>query len=463
MKRIIFFLFTILAIVLFGGCTDETGPEGFIELSAGQDDLMEVNPDGGSPYLRFSSLLDWYIEAEGDASWIQLSQTEGTPGNARVKMDIGKNETSARRSVVLNICSHGTVVPVTIGQGVYASTFELQETQAEISTLGGIIPVRIKSDVEYSIETDADWIHLQKTKAPITYEHRFDITPNPMPEKRSAEIRFISADKTLVFNLTQRANGTEHDDWKYETFVQRSLAMRFTADWCGYCPDMAKAFDVAELSMAGKLLVATVHGEESALEFAEGSSLMDRFYISGFPLGVVDARALIKNYSQLSYISDLVKSVAEETWASYPAKTGIAFNSTLAGSELTVDLDLYVKEADEYKVTVLLLEDNIVGYQNGASYNYQHNDIVRLALTSVLGDPFTIEQDGTIWHGLYTAAIPSACNPENLRVLVYVEKPYGSQTIVKEVESASYGRYGDTYIDNCRTAAVGTAASLELI
>lgn len=463
MKRIIFFLFSILIIASFAGCTPEAEPEGFIELSAGQTNLMEINPDGGNPYLRFSSLLDWYIEAEGDASWIQLSQTEGTSGNARIRMDVGRNETSARRSAVLNICSHGAVVPVTIGQDVYASTFELQDTETEISTLGGTVPVRIKADVEYSIDTDADWIHLQQTKAPFTYEHRFDVDPNPMLEKRSAEIRFISAGKTLVFNLTQRESGTEQDDWKYGTFVQRSLAMRFTADWCGYCPDMAKAFDIVKLSMAGKLLLASVHGEESALEFADATPLMNRFYITGFPLGVVDARALIRNYSQLSYISDLVKSVAEETWASYPAKTGIAFNSTLAGSELTVDLDLYVKEADEYKVTVLLLEDNVVGYQNGASYNYQHNDIVRLALTSVLGDPFIIEQDGTIWHGSYTAAIPSACNPENLRVLVYVEKPYGSQTIVKEVESANYGRYGDTYIDNCRTAAVGTAASLELI
>jgi hypothetical protein len=154
--------------------------------------------------------------------------------------------------------------------------------------------------------------------------------------------------------------------------------------------------------------------------------------------------------------------VAEETGANYPAKSGIACKSTLDGTSLTVDLSLYFKEADDYMVTVLLLEDGIVGYQNGGDNNYRHDDVARLAVTSISGDAVKVENDCTVVNKTYTATVKSNWQAENLEVLVYVEKPYGSQSKVKGVSGASYGNYGDTYIDNCRVAKVGTEAPLEL-
>ena len=54
------------------------------------------------------------------------------------------------------------------------------------------------------------------------------------------------------------------------------------------------------------------------------------------------------------------------------------------------------------------------------------------------------------------------CDLSNLRILVYVEKPYGEEVIVTAVEGVNYSNYGDTYIDNCRSVKVGIEASLEL-
>lgn len=463
MKRFIYLIFPLLALVSLSGCTPEEEPVGSIELSAGQKELVQISPDGGSDYIRFSSLLDWTVEVVGDGSWLQLSQTEGVAGSAKIRLDVGRNETAVKRSVVLNLSSSGVSVPVTVEQDIYVPTFELLDSEKEVSAAGATLSVRVRSDVQYTFETGSDWIRVHETKVPFTYEHFFDIDPNPEPQMRSAEIRFISGSDTRTFKVTQRPAGSEKDDWKYESFMQRSLAMRFTADWCGYCPGMAKAFEAAKVSMNGRLVLLSVHGESSSLEFQSADPLLSRFHITGFPTGVIDARASIPNYSQSSYTTATAKQVAEETWAAYPAKTGIAFTSTLTGQELTVDLDIYVKEADEYLITVLLLEDKIYGYQNGGGANYEHNDIARLAITSVSGDPFTVEQDGSIWHGSYSATVPEECNPDNLRILVYVEKPYGSQTIVKGVETAQYGRYGDTYVDNCLAAPVGAEALLELI
>jgi hypothetical protein len=225
---------------------------------------------------------------------------------------------------------------------------------------------------------------------------------------------------------------------------------------------MGTAFDSAKSQMGSALELVSLHGADSDLEFSGTNELVNRFRVSGFPTGVVDARASIPNYSSTATTASVAVGVAQETQQAYPAKTGIELESSLDGTRLTVDLGLYVKEADSYRVTVLLMEDGIYGYQNGGSNNYEHKDVARLALTSMSGETVRISEDNQIWTKTFTADIKSSWKAENLEILVYVEKPYGDQSKVSEVDGAEYGRYGDTYIDNCRVVKVGTEAPLEL-
>lgn len=462
MKRIALVLTAILAI--FTACTDpaqtEDGPAGQIELASSSKDRIELPSDGGTTNLRFSSSLNWTIEcSEG---WVKITPTEGEAGMARVSIGADANETPETRTAVVNICAGVTKFPVTVTQDSFIPTFELLDTEKEVTCLGGEIAVRVRADVNYEFHCEADWISDASTKAPRTREHKFVVEPNTSAEERTAMITFCADQTCKAFTVKQRAAGTEADDWKQDQFVHRSLAMRFTATWCGYCPYMGTAFDSAKSEMAGALELVSLHGSESNYEFSGTSTLANRFRISGFPSGIVDSRASIPNYSSTSVTASAAVAVAQETQQAYPAKTGIALGSTLDGSTLAVDLSLYVREADSYKVTVLLLEDGIVGYQNGGSDNYKHNDVARLALTSVSGDSIRISEDNQVWTNTYSAEIKSGWKAENLKLLVYVEKPYGDQQQVAEVREATYGKYGDTYIDNCRVVKVGTEAALEL-
>ena len=130
--------------------------------------------------------------------------------------------------------------------------------------------------------------------------------------------------------------------------------------------------------------------------------------------------------------------------------------------DLSVELSVYFKEAGAYSVTVLLLEDGIVGYQNQGGDNYVHDGVVRLAVTSVSGEPVKIEEGGGVWNKEYSVSLDSQWNKDNLRLLVYVEKPYGGKAKVSGVAYAEYENYGDTYIDNSLSAEVGTTVELEL-
>ena len=110
-------------------------------------------------------------------------------------------------------------------------------------------------------------------------------------------------------------------------------------------------------------------------------------------------------------------------------------------------------------MTVLLLENGIVGlqqfYDGPDQEDYVHNRTARVALTGITGDAFTMEE-GEDKAFTFTGDIDETWNRDNLEVLVYVQRPFGSQTRIQSKD------YGDYYVDNCLSAAVGTFAGLEI-
>jgi hypothetical protein len=161
-------------------------------------------------------------------------------------------------------------------------------------------------------------------------------------------------------------------------------------------------------------------------------------------------------------VATITKNVASETQKQYPASVGIACGSLLSDDELDMNLGLYIKKAGSYRVTVLLLEDGIVGYQNGGGNSYRHNDVARLALTSISGETVRTESDGQLVTKSYTARLDPSWNPQNLKVLIYVEKPFDSIGNSGSVNGADYYWDAETYIDNCRAVPIGEIGLLEL-
>lgn len=459
MKKCFIALLAVIASLL--GCDGPSGTEilGEIQLSSSSKDVIEIDSDGSTESVRFSSALDWHVECAD--TWLTIDPMEGGPGTARISIRAGQNDTKETRQTVVTICSEGFELPITVTQEPFLATFDLLDVEKEVSCLGGEIVVSVYTDVDFSYECQDDWVKGPSTKAPRTRQVAFTVEPNTLPQERTTVITFVAGDITKEFTLTQRAAGTESDDWKKDPFVRRSLAMRFTGDWCGYCPYMATAFESAKQQVDDDMVILNIHGGGSTYDFSKADTYMKRFAVRGFPTGVIDTRAVVQN-DEPSVVSSIVVDLIEESQNAYPSKSGIALNSSLNGSSLTVDLTLFFKEADAYRVVVLLLEDGIKGKQSGVSGTYTHNDVARAALTSVDGEAVDIAADNTVWTKTYKTELNSKWDSENMEVLVYVEKPYGDQTVVKGVKSAKYGNYGERYTDNCRAVKVGETAALEL-
>ena len=244
------------------------------------------------------------------------------------------------------------------------------------------------------------------------------------------------------------------EDWAGKEFWHKSLGMRFTATWCGYCPMMATSFASAISQYPNRIELLNLHPTSSNLGFNGTSKLENIFKITSFPTGMIDYRSSIANYSNSNYTTKVILDAVKETESNYPVKTGISFSSSVSGNTLNLNVKLYIKEKGDYKVTAVLLEDNIIGYQNGGGSSYNHSSIARVAITDITGDAVSTSEDNKTVSKNYTATIPSSCDKNNLRVLVYVLKQYGSQTIIRTAD------YGDYYVDNAVSAAVGTTQDL---
>ena len=242
-------------------------------------------------------------------------------------------------------------------------------------------------------------------------------------------------------------------EWADKEFWHKSLAMRFTATWCGYCPNLATGFAKAVSQYPNKIELLNLHPTSSNLGFSGTSTLANIFKVTGYPTGMIDYRKQIDNYAS-DYAATLVVNAVKETESNYPVKTGISFSSSVSGNTLNLNLKLYIKEKGDYKVTAVLLEDEIVGYQNGGGDNYNHSSIARVAISNIAGDAVSTTINNKTLSKKYTASIPSKCDKNNLRILIYVLRLYGSQSIIRTND------YGDYYIDNAVSAAVGITQSL---
>lgn len=465
MKKFVSLFMLMMSVLSACSKIDDGGqenPAGEIVLGTGVEQEIILDSDGGSEIIRFTAPQSWHVEPSDGSDWLVLSPVEGEAGTGRVKVKAEANTSGGTRRAEFSVYSGAHSVQFYVIQDHYEMVFEVPETEMQISASGGILPIPINTNQDFDVTCDQDWLMPSPSQGKMPEFVVVVVEPNLSNESRTSEVVISSDMGEATVTVTQDADDGTLAQWTEKSFASRSLAMRFTATWCGYCPMMGKAFDTAKDQMDGALELVSLHGSESDYEFSGTNQLGRRFAIGGYPTGVVDARASIPNYSSSDYTASLVEQVAQETRKSYPTVSGIAVDSYISGTELTVFVPIYFHKADAYRVTVLLLEDGIVGYQNGGGSNYTHNDVARYAFTSMSGESVKIESDNTVWTNVYTARVDSAWNPDNLKVLVYVERAYGDLPVVAEVSGVEYYKDSDTFIDNCRAVKVGEAADVEL-
>ena len=192
----------------------------------------------------------------------------------------------------------------------------------------------------------------------------------------------------------------------------------FTGRNCGYCPDGHRIANQIMANNPGRVWAVNIHSGDFSpftypnLNTDDGASITNGFGVTGFPTGHVN-RSTDEALSRSEWTS------ATNAQLSQAAEVNVAGFVTLNHETRTAEITVEVyytgnSSVSENYLTVMMLQDSILGSQAGASYNpsqilngeYVHQHVLRDVITSVWGDVINQTTAGTLITKNYTYEIP---------------------------------------------------------
>ncbi len=205
----------------------------------------------------------------------------------------------------------------------------------------------------------------------------------------------------------------------------------YTGTWCGFCPRVAGAIsDLHEET--DHISVVAIHETANSfpdpMHFAQVQLLKDAFGVEGFPAARINRST---NWPIPHSVSDVTSMAGEDT------NLAIALNSELTGSELLVQVNVVYEggSVDGDKLVVYLVENEIihgqVNYYNEDNTSpfyglgdpisdFEHNEVLRVALSSLLGDAIPSTAALTEYVTSFTVNLSSEYITENMSIIAMV-------------------------------------------
>ena len=417
---------------------------------------IQVGEDGGDFQITVISTLGYALTTI--PSWVRQTSSSGDLLTFHADANGG---TAARTGAIVFTNDKKTNISATVRQDGMTPKLEVSQAEVAFDGDGGEKTVSVFSNLGWTAASDQPWCTVSPKSGTGDKGIQIQTSANTVATPRTATVTVATTEGGLSRTIQVSQSGDEAltFDWTKE-FYHRSLILRFTATWCGYCPIMAHSLEVAHEKLPDRFVSVNVHGNGSALMFSDYSALDARFGVTGYPSSYMDYRREIGNYNS-DYYHTVVERYLKEQETRYPAATAAALKSSLSGDKLDVDVTLFFKQADDYKVTVYVTESGIIAYQadhtDGDRTDYRHDDVVRLSLTDVLGDDISVSSPHTRLKRSYSVTIPSGYRKDQLKILVFVQRAFGSQ------ERMQSGDYGDYYVDNCIYGKVGVTLAPAIV
>ena len=414
------------------------------------DFSTDLASEGGNFVVRVNSTVSH--ECQTDVSWIQETSRTVSGTITSYTFNASSNPGDLR-STVIRFCAADRCLPFVVNQAAAQSSPELyiDKTNVAVDYSGTVDPivVNVTSNTFWEAYVNSSWCRVIPSEGANDGEFQIIADANETTQQRTANIYVSTADASIVRTLTVTQAPHPEDDgdavWADMEFYHRSLVMCFTADWCGYCPMMATAIELAQADLPDKIEVVRVHGEGSSLSNDLSLRICSNYQIHDFPTALVDCSTYVANYES-PYTASLIVNAIRNTEDTYDTCTGTMWTSSVSGNEISLNLTAYIKTSGSYKVTALLIEDDIVAYQSGYGYDYVHTAVLRGAFTDAMGDEFYTNRSCSVRSFDYSMTIPAECNLNNLRILVYIQRNNG----------------GVYYVDNAASEDVGHAHALEI-
>ena len=191
---------SVLLAALAVSCKKETPVEDSLTLKSQASVTVPV--DGDVVSIAFNTNVAWTAKASQD--WVTLQPASGEAGDATVKASVMKNEAFDAREAKVTITAGSKTETVTIIQG-QTNALQLETTEFEVPAEGGIVEVKVKANVNYTVSIPAavDWV--TETKGITESTVKLEVAKNQATEVRTANITITDGTLSSSITITQAA------------------------------------------------------------------------------------------------------------------------------------------------------------------------------------------------------------------------------------------------------------------
>jgi len=229
-------------------------------------------------------------------------------------------------------------------------------------------------------------------------------------------------------------------------FTKRVLIEDYTGAWCGWCPRVSYAIELVKEQTDKAVVVALHNGNTTPgngydpYHFNVGA-LGQLINLSGYPTAKLN-RMTTWGSPEPTKVSQVIAL----TEGAKP-KLGLAIKSTVSGGN--INLEVKTKFGKDFttatKLVVYISENGLIldqvnytDYYGGADIisNFEHNHVLRAALTNLLGDTFSTSE--TVFDNVVTKTfnIPVPANVANASNIEFVAFVVGADNKAINVRRA---------------------------
>lgn len=407
------------------------------------------------------------MESEWDLvnmnSWVAISPLYGEAGENTLKFRIIETNDSLRERVsYFDMTVSGNLVRYWLVQDGEKGIEIVRSEYIMSDASGGNVRMEVLTNVEFETQSTEPWAEVEEImygqdssllddgvsySALQTAYIDVAVSGNPGNTQREAIVSLLYGDQRHEISVLQYAELSAEVDWSQE-FYKTTLGLKFTGQSCQNCPMMAENFHKAQEQCPGRFEIMNMHGYQKSDElcYSNAEVFRDYYGVRGFPHGIFNSMADLEN--EVGLVDKIVLLVDEALES--PALTSVSMNSVLDGATLKLDGYIATKEDKDYKIHIFVMENDIIARQSGGSSDYEHDAVLRYAVTDDLGDDLSGTGTNTVIEYSKSLQLPADVfyNETDIGAYLLIFTTYAhSGTPEGSVPGIQYSDYG-MVVDN---------------
>tara|TARA_B100000427_G_scaffold101827_1_gene84002 strand:- start:272 stop:1309 length:1038 start_codon:yes stop_codon:yes gene_type:complete len=227
------------------------------------------------------------------------------------------------------------------------------------------------------------------------------------------------------YTLNNQLYNTEIKNFSIVNPINKLLIEDYTGTWCGYCPPVSHAIELARESFENIVVVATHENDEFTINGQV--DLFDEIGVGGLPEARLNRTIEWMNPYDLSEIKTILLN---------DNSIAISIDTNIDNFNLNINTRIVSNgNLQNSKILVYLVENNILADQanylnfDESSYfynmgnpitNFVHNDVLRHSFTNITGDIIPIIESLEDYNLYYSIELDENYIIENMGVVVSI-------------------------------------------